>query len=103
MDHNKYANNYDYHKALWLMNQDDLLDNGFLLVKEEEEQLVSPVGSLFVQRYKDLFEVDQLLMSRSEEIQCVVGQSHVPFGKAQEPELDDYADGIDTIQFLLSV
>lgn len=103
IDHNKYVNNYDYHKALWLMNKEELLDNGFLLVKEEKERLVSPVGSLFTQRYASINEVEQLLESRSDEIQCVVGKEYVPFGKAQEPALDDYADGIDTIQFLLAV
>ncbi|MGB0423905.1 MAG: acyl-CoA reductase [Flavobacteriales bacterium] len=103
VDHNKYANNYDYHKALWLMNKDELLDNGFLLVKEEDERLVSPVGSLFTQRYSNIDELEQLLENRREEIQCVVGKKHVPFGKAQEPALDDYADGVDTVQFLLTV
>ena len=101
-NHNKYANNYDYHKALWLLNGEDLLENGFLLVKEDE-QLVSPVGSLFIQRYKDEQEVASYLKENEGDIQCVVGRSHVPFGKAQSPDLMDYADDVDTMKFILEL
>ena len=55
--HGKYANNYDYHKAVWLLNREELLENGFVLVKEEREGLVSPIGTLYVERYDDLQEV----------------------------------------------
>lgn len=103
VNHNKYANNYDYHKALLLMNQDELLDNNFLLLKEEKEQLVSPVGSLFTHRYASIEEVEGILSNRKDEIQCVVGEGYIPFGQSQEPGLSDYADGEDTIQFLLGV
>lgn len=101
-NHNKYANNYDYHKALWLLNGEDLIENGFLLVKEDE-QLVSPVGSLFIQRYKDQQVVETYLNEKKEEIQCVVGRSFVPFGKAQSPDLMDYADDVDTMKFILEL
>lgn len=100
--HNKYANNYDYHKALWLLNREQLLDNGFLLLKEDEA-LVSPVGSLFIQRYSEYAEVDHYLARHADEIQCVVGKGFIPFGKAQEPKLNDYADGVDTLAFLLDL
>lgn len=100
--HNKYANNYDYHKALWLLNQEELLENGFLLVKEDKA-LVSPVGSLFYERYSNLDEVDRLIAERTDELQCVVSHRHIPFGAAQHPQLNDYADGVDTMDFLLAL
>lgn len=100
--HNKYANNYDYHKALWLLNREELLDNGFLLLKEDKA-LVSPVGSLFIERYTEYPEVEAYLVQHADEIQCVVGQQFVPFGKAQEPRLSDYADGVDTLAFLANL
>lgn len=102
VNHNKYANNYDYHKALWLLNRDELIENGFILVKEDSA-LVSPVGSIFIQRYENISEVNAELASKQNELQCVVGRNHLPFGKAQHPELNDYADGVDTIAFLLSL
>lgn len=103
IDHNKYANNYDYHKALWLMNQDDLIENGFLMLKEDKSMLVSPIGSLFYEEYSDKSEVLNTLEERKNEIQCVVGDGFIPFGQAQHPKLWDYADGVDTMKFLNSL
>ena len=102
VNHNKYANNFDYHRALWLMNRDDLLENGFLMLKEDKT-LVSPVGSLFYERYSDRRALLEHLSSRSEEIQCTVGHGFLPFGNAQCPALYDYADGVDTMAFLLGI
>jgi hypothetical protein len=102
INHNKYANNYDYHRALWLLNGDDLLENGFLLMKEDKA-LVSPVGSLFYERYADKGVLLEQLALRSEEIQCTVGRGMLPFGKAQVPGVSDYADGVDTIRFLAAL
>lgn len=99
INHAKYANNYDYHKALWLLNRDELIENGFLLVKEDE-QLVSPVGSLFLHRYKNEAEVSKWLEAHRAEVQCVVGRKYILFGEAQQPELWDYADAVDTMAFL---
>lgn len=98
--HHKYANNYDYHKAIYLMNQDQILDNGFLLLKEDEA-LSAPVGVVFYEEYEDKASMDALLKEKAEEIQCVVGQDYIPFGKAQQPMLWDYADGVDTMAFLI--
>lgn len=104
--HNKYANNYTYHKAIWLMNQDVFLDNGFLLLKESES-LASPLASVYYEYYDDMELLQQELANRQEEIQCVVSKTalpgSLPFGKAQYPELWDYADGKDTMQFLLEL
>lgn len=100
INHNKYANNYDYHKALWLMNQEQILDNGFLMLREEEDQLVSPVGSLYYQRYDNQEAMKKVLVDRADELQCIVGEGGIPFGKAQFPRIDDYADGVDTMSFL---
>ncbi|MFT5980833.1 MAG: hypothetical protein ACI898_001606 [Flavobacteriales bacterium] len=102
VNHNKYANNYDYHKALWLLNQDALIENGFILVKEDEA-LVSPVGSLYVQRYASNAELEAYLTKHESGIQVVVGKNYFPFGEAQKPKLWDYADGVDTVSFLTSL
>lgn len=101
-NHNKYANNYDYHKALWMLNEDDLLENGFLLLKEDTG-LHSPVGSMYYERYDSITEVRQKIESTVDQLQCVVGEGGLPFGAAQKPGLADYADGIDTMRFLLEI
>ncbi|MCB0770569.1 MAG: acyl-CoA reductase [Flavobacteriales bacterium] len=99
IQHNKYANNYDYTRALWMLDAVDFLENGFLLVKEDTA-LASPVATVFYERYSDAALVDGTLAARSLDLQCIVGHKGIPFGQAQYPALSDYADGVDTLQFL---
>jgi hypothetical protein len=105
--HNKYANNYDYNKSVYLMNQIQHYDNGFLILKEDEN-FSSPIGVVFFEFYDDISKVNDLLNVNNELVQCVVSRSELIknslyFGKAQEPELWDYADNVDTMEFLLSI
>ena len=102
VNHHKYANNYDYYKALWLMNREELLDNGFLLLRKSEA-MSSPVGTLFYERFSSNDQVEERLKVEESQIQCVVSKNAVPFGKSQKPELWDYADGVDTVEFLESL
>lgn len=100
--HHKYANNYDYNKAIHLMNQHDLLENGFLLLKESRD-LHAPLAMLFYQRYESITEVEHFIREKEHEIQAVVGHGYVPFGAAQIPAWNDYADHIDTVAWLNSL
>jgi hypothetical protein len=100
--HHKYANNYDYNKAVWLLNNEQLLDNGFLLLKEDAS-LASPTGSLYYEYYEQEETLRESLMARAEEIQCIVSHRDVPFGGSQRPALWEYADGVDTMAFLLAL
>ena len=102
INHNKYANNYDYNKAVYLMNMEDLLDNGFVLLKEDSN-LNSPLGMLHFSRYSDKEEVVSFLKENEAKIQAVIGNAYIPFGKAQQPGLADYADGVDTMEFLTTL
>lgn len=99
IQHKKYGNNYDYNKAIHLMNQVPILDNNFVLLKESSE-LHSPLGMLHYHRYQSREEVLDFIKAQQQVIQCVVGHGYLPFGSAQCPKLTDYADGIDTMQFL---
>lgn len=102
INHHKYANNYDYNKAVYLMSSVKLLDNGFLLLKEDQ-QFSSPIGVLFYETYTDETHLKRRLKEEKENIQCIVGNhnlAEVDFGQAQHPELSDFADGVDTIEFL---
>ncbi|NND77836.1 MAG: acyl-CoA reductase [Flavobacteriales bacterium] len=101
--HNKWCNNYEYNKAVYLLSTFPFLDNNFLLLKEDDEAIVSPLGVLFYQFYRDEQELRKLLEGREEEIQCIISKKDIPFGKAQCPELWDYADGVDTMEFLIGL
>ena len=102
----KYANNYDYNKAVFLMSNFKLLDNGFLTIKEDMSH-ASPISSVFYEYYENLDEVQIRLIADQEIIQCVVSnelvKNSIPFGTTQKPKLWDYADNIDTIVFLISI
>ena len=102
INHNKYANNYDYYKAIYLLNMEEILENGFMLLRSSDE-LFAPIAVLHHQKYKDTKEVESFLDENKEGIQAVVGRGHIPFGQAQSPKLDDYADGVDTMDFLSSL
>ena len=101
---NKYANNYDYNKAVYLMSDFKILDNGFLVLKEDESY-ASPIASLFYERYSSMEGLRENLTQDAVHLQCVVGEGVVEgeilFGETQTPSLGDYADGVDTVDFLL--
>lgn len=102
--HPKYANNYDYNKAVFLMSGAPMLDNGFLLIKQDAG-LASPIGTLFYETYTGLDALQAQLQASRDQLQCVVGPAHlpqsIPYGQTQKPGLSDYADGVDTLSFLL--
>lgn len=102
----KYANNYDYNKAVFLMSNYKLLDNGFLTLKEDSSH-ASPISSVFYEYYDSLTEIEKRLESEAETIQCIVSnnlvQNSIPFGQTQRPQLWDYADHVDTISFSLTI
>ncbi len=100
-DHHKWVNNYDYNKSIYLVNGEDHLDSGTFLMKESE-QWVSPISVIFYEFYTSEQTLNQQLNEHKELMQCVVGTSKqfIAPGKAQQPELWDYADGIDTMEFL---
>lgn len=106
-NHNRYANNYEYHRAIHLVNRQIFLDTGFLILKEDSS-FASPVGSLYYESYTEPEELVLKLNSLSSEIQCLVSKNKsfpqaIPFGATQTPMLWDYADGIDTMRFLLNL
>ena len=99
----KYANNYDYNKAVFLMSNFQLLDNEFLTIKEDVSY-ASPISSVFYEFYENLEEIATRLNADAEQIQCVVSKNLIPnsvaFGQTQQPRLWDYADNVDTLAFL---
>ncbi|MFT7050694.1 MAG: hypothetical protein ACJAZK_001292 [Psychroserpens sp.] len=103
---NKYANNYDYNKAVYLMSQFEMLENGFLMIKEDES-LSSPIATMFYEYYETEETLKATLKDKSDAIQCVVSSgfldNEIKFGQTQLPNLWDYADNVDTIAFSLTI
>lgn len=103
-NHNKYFNNYEYNKSILLVNRTEHLDNGFLIVTENNS-LVSPLSVVYYETYTSVEQLKVEIAPHTEKIQCIVGETPaldntVPFGTAQLPGLSDFADGVDTMAFL---
>lgn len=112
--HNRYMNNYTYQRVVMLMNKVKFLENGFVILKEDAS-LKSPVAVLHYEYYKNTKDVFEKLSSIENEIQCIACSdeinkkvseeklSLISLGQTQKPMLWDYADGVDTMEFLLGV
>ena len=101
--HNAYANNYDYNKAVYLMQEEELLENGFIMLKKDNG-LNSPIACIHYSTYKNIKEAEKSIELQQEKIQCVVSsclKNSLAFGQTQHPKLTDYADHVDTMAFLL--
>jgi len=100
-DHHKYRNNYDYYLALHILNGKFYMTNESIILFENPS-VFSPISQLNYEFYTDKnLLLEQL--SSSEDIQCIVGHEHIPFGQAQNPSLTDYADDINTLNFLTNL
>lgn len=97
--HHKYSNNYDYNKSIYLVNGNHHYDNGFLLVTQSEH-LVSPISVVFYEEYENEKALEEKLKAHEEKIQCIVGKNYTPFGKSQSPVLNEFADNVNTLDFL---
>ena len=106
--HDKYKNNFDYNFTLLILNKVKYQSNGCILL-HESEQIASPIAVLFYEFYDDFDVLETQLQARKEDIQLAVSKQNVAnlptfdFGEAQKPSLSDYADGIDTLQFLIEL
>lgn len=105
-DIQKYTNNYDYNKAVYLMSEFQFLDNGFFMVKEDVSYS-SPIATCFFEYYESRDSLREKLKIDADKIQCVVAEGfsedEIPYGETQNPQLWDYADGVDTVSFLLKI
>lgn len=100
-DHHKYKNNYDYNLAIHLLNKKYYMSNESILLVEDVSPF-SPISQLNYEYYKDKSSLNPSL-EKNENLQCIVGQEYTPFGSAQYPAINDYADGVDTMKFLFEL
>ncbi len=104
INHHKYANNYEYNRAVYLLNEEKFWDNNFVMLKEDNS-LFSPLSVINFSRYSDLQEVKQFIAEHEQDIQAIVskadlGVETIALGQAQNPDLATYADHVDTMKFL---
>lgn len=106
INYKKYENNYDYNKAVYIMSLFNVLENGFVMLKEDENY-ASPIATVFYEFYDTFNNLLLRLKAESEQIQCIACNENVvdfvKFGNTQHPKLWDYADNVDTVEFLLKL
>ena len=105
IENHKYASNYNYNKAINLMDRQSILENGFIILKESENNR-SPISVLLYEYYDNIDDLKSKTERLQDDLQCIVSkkpdENEISFGQTQNPELYDYADNIDTINFLLT-
>lgn len=101
-NHHKYKNNYDHNLAMHILNNRFYMTNGSSMLLVEDEALFSPIAQLHYAFYSSAEEAEAILQKEGS-IQCIVGHQHTPFGEAQNPAIDVFADGIDTLKFLVEL
>ena len=106
-NHHKYKNNYDYYRSIFLINKVGHYDNGFLLITEDMSY-ASPPSVIYFEKYQTIESVGLRLKNDRDLIQCIVSNAEISnktgtFGSAQQPSLWDYADGVDTMEFLVGL
>jgi hypothetical protein len=104
IDNKKYNNNYEYNRAVYLLNLDKFLDNNFLIIKQDKG-LHAPVSVVFYEEYENEAQLKAYLDANASELQCIVGSgpNYIPFGYSQQPVITDFADGVNTLKFLVSL
>jgi hypothetical protein len=100
-DHHKYKNNYDYNLAIHLLNKKIYMSNKSLLLIEDPAAF-SPISQLHYEFYH-VPDLEAGNLAASSDIQCIVGTGFVAFGDSQSPSVSDYADRVDTLQFLVNL
>lgn len=101
IEFHKYKHNYDYQLALLMMNNKFYMTNGSIVLSENES-IFSAISHLHYFYYSDEAELNKQLLA-NQNIQCIVGKNYTAFGQAQQPKINDFADGIDTMKFLTSL
>lgn len=102
INHNKYGNNYEYQRALYLLEKIPFLDNNFMMVTESAK-LHAPAGLVYYETYPSLDAAEAWIKDHERDIQCVIGANHTPFGYSQKPVISEFADHVNTLDFLLSL
>jgi hypothetical protein len=113
MMHSNYMNNFDYNNTLLLLKRIPFLQNGFLILREEK-LIPSPISVLHFEEYTDQKSLSEDLISNINLLQCIACDKNivdnndtlkkiqVDFGKTQSPALWEYADGVNTLEFIVS-
>jgi hypothetical protein len=100
-NHHKYKNNYDYNLALHILNNRYYMTNGSIILVEDQSPF-SRISQLHYEFYTDAVEIRKHLHDNAD-IQCIVGIDNIYFGQAQCPQITDYADNVDTMEFLMNL
>lgn len=108
--HPKYVECYRYARAMAAMSGNPWVDGGFFVLRrvaEDAGPVMPKLAEVLWSAYDSDAEVAGWLARSEEAVQCAAGAAPACFprgvalGRTQRPGWKDYADGIDTVEFLL--
>ncbi len=106
IQHHRYASNYDYNRVVYMMGNESILENGFFILRQNSD-LATPVSVVHYEFYENEIQLQSEISKKKSSIQCIIGsQKEIctdDFGHAQWPSLSTYADGINTMKFLMDL
>ena len=106
LNNHSYNNNYTYNKSVFLLNNEKFYDNGLVILKESKK-FTSPISVLYYEKYNSLDNLKKYLENNRDQLQCIVSNDLVKnstkFGMTQSPSLQEFADNVNTVDFLLKV
>ena len=106
LSNSKYKNNFDYNRSVYLLNGTKHWCNDSLIIIEDPS-LLSRISVLHFEFYDNTEALINQILNIKDRIQCIVSNKYIselntiPLGESQNPEISEYADGVDTIEFLL--
>lgn len=111
--HAPYAACYRYARAMAAMSAADWADGGAFILRRvplrDDSSAAPALAEVLVSEYSNPADLQDWLSSQEARLQCAVGNfgsladfpRAVAFGQSQHPGWRDYADGEDTVEFLL--
>ena len=103
-DNGYYMDSYRYQRAIAIMSGEEFADGGSFIFRKNIT-LPPPMSVVAIFEYNHIEDVNKYYLNNINSIQCAinlrVGEYKNNFGKSQLPRVDDYADGINTLEFIL--
>ena len=100
----KLRRNIQAMRATLTIENEEFYDAGAFIMRRGKD-FAQSLTVVTLCEYTDIEDVKAWLKGNAEHIQCVVSNIGIegaqPLGRAQYPALMDYADGVDTMRFLL--
>ena len=105
-NHNRYANNYEYNRSVYLFGNIKHLDSGFVILKEDMNT-ASPTGVIHFEYYNNDINISESISQLKPNTQRVLSRTNNTafgnFGESFIKNISDFDNNMDILEFLLNL